>query len=131
MITKARVRNSIVLATVTLTAVAGFAPAANAAKPAKTKVIIMPESRSFFGYVKSRQLSCKDGRKVVLFEQLGAAQDPRNDTRVASDIAQANNDGYQWNLGNPGLEPGKLYYARATRTPGCKPANSVTMAAQE
>ena len=131
MTTPTKIRNSLVIAAVTVTALTGFAPAANAAKPAKTKVVIMPESRSFFGYVKSRQLSCKDGRKVVLFEQLGATQDPRNDTRIASDIAQANNDGYQWNMGNPGLEPGMLYYARATRIPGCKPANSVTMAAQE
>ncbi len=131
MTTKAKIRKSIAVAAVTIAALAGFAPAANAAKPAKTKVIIEPESRSFFGYVKSRKLSCKDGRKVVLFEQLGATQDPRNDTRVVSDIAQANNDGYQWNMGNPGLEPGMLYYARATRIPGCKPANSVTMAAQE
>jgi len=131
MTAKSKIRTSVVAVTVSVTALVGLAPLASAAAPAKTKVLIEPESRSFFGYVKSRKLSCKDGRKIVLFQQLGSQQDPRNDQRVASDIAQANNDGYQWNMGNPGLEPGNLYYARATRIPGCKPANSVTMAAQE
>ena len=125
------VRTSIAVLAVSVTALVGFAPAATAAKPAKTKVVIQPESRSFFGYVKSRKLQCKDGRKIVLFQQLGATQQPRNDQRVVSDIAQANNDGYQWNMGDPGLEPGMLYYARATKISGCKAANSVTMAAQE
>jgi hypothetical protein len=45
------------------------------------------------------------------------------------DIAQANNDGYQWNIGNPGLHSGR-YYARALPTPQCKAANSVTLQAQ-
>ncbi len=124
-------RSSIAIAALTVTALAGYAPAATAAKPAKTKVVMQPESRSFFGYVKSRKLSCKNGRKVVLFQQVGASQNPRNDIRIVSDIAQANSDGYQWNMGSPGLEPGLLYYARATRSPGCLPANSETMAAQE
>lgn len=126
-----RIQTSVAVLAVSVTALVGFAPAANAAKPAKTKVLMQPESRSFSGYVKSRKLKCKDGRKIVLYQQSGSAQDPRNDQRVASDTAQANNDGYQWSMGNPGLEPGNLYYARATKTPGCKPANSVTMAAQE
>lgn len=131
MTTRKTVRTSIAAMTIAVTAAVGLAPVAQAAKPAKTKVLIEPESRSFFGYVKSRKQQCMDGRKIVLFQQLGDTQDPRNDQRVASDIAQANNDGYQWNMGNPGLEPGSLYYARATKIPGCKPANSVTMAAQE
>ncbi|MEZ5186215.1 MAG: hypothetical protein R2720_10755 [Candidatus Nanopelagicales bacterium] len=125
------IHSSIAILAVSVTALVGFAPAANAAKPAKTKVVILPESRSFYGYVKSRKLRCKDGRKIVLFQQLGSSPQPRTDQRVASDIAQANNDGYQWNMGNPGLEPGNHYYARATKVPGCKAANSVTMTAQE
>ena len=46
------------------------------------------------------------------------------------DTSEANGDGYQWNMGNPGLHSGR-YYARATRTPHCLPANSVTLRAQQ
>jgi hypothetical protein len=126
-----KIRTSIAVLTVSVTALVGLAPMASAAKPAKTKVLIQAESRSFSGYVNSRKLICKDGRKVVLFAQAGNIPDPRNDDRVGSDIAQANNDGYQWSMGNLGLEPGGRYYARATRIPGCKPANSVTLISQE
>ncbi len=130
MTPKTKIRNSIAALAVSVTALAGFAGMASAASPAPTKVLIEAESGGFFGYVKSPKLECKSERTVVVYKQLGSKQKPATDKRVAMDIAQANNDGYQWNIGNPGLHSGR-YYARATRTPNCAPANSVTLRAQQ
>jgi hypothetical protein len=129
MTTKTKIRNSLAALAVSATALAGFAGTASAASPAPTKVLIEAESGGFFGYVKSPRLACKSERKVVLFKQHGSKQDPRHDEKVAMDLAEANGDGYMWNLGNPGLHSGR-YYARATHTPKCHAANSVTLRAQ-
>ena len=128
MTTKTKIRNSIAALAVSVTALAGFAPIAQAATPAPTKVLIEAESGGFFGYVKSPKLECKSERKVVLYKQLGQKQAPRTDKRVASDIAQANGDGYQWNTGSTGVHNGKVY-ARAPRIDGCKADNSKTLQA--
>ncbi|MFN8160868.1 MAG: hypothetical protein U0R52_07485 [Solirubrobacterales bacterium] len=130
MTTKTKIRNSIAALAVSATALAGYAGIASAASPAPTKVLIEAESGSFYGSVKSPKLACKANRTVVVFKQLGSKQRPATDKRVAMDIAQANGDGYEWNLGDPGLHSGR-YYARATRTPQCLPANSVTLRAQQ
>ena len=130
MIPKTKIRNSIAALAVSAVALAGFAATASAATPAPTKVLIEAESGGFFGYVKSPKLECKAERMVVLYKQLGSKQSPRTDTRVGTDLAQANGNGYQWDMGNPGLHTGR-YYARATRTPTCLPANSVTLHAQQ
>jgi hypothetical protein len=131
MTSKTRIRKTFAALAVSVTAFAAVSGAAGAATtPAPTKVLIEAESGGFFGYVKSPKLECKSNRTVVVYRQLGPTQQPRTDQRVAMDIAQANNDGYQWNIGNPGLHSGR-YYARATRTPNCLPANSVTLRAQQ
>ncbi len=130
MTPKTKIRNSIAALAVSAVALAGFAGTAGAASPAPTKVLIEAESGGFFGYVKSPKLECKAERTIVLYKQLGSKQKPRNDKRVGMDTAEANNDGYQWNMGNPGLHSGR-YNARATRTPQCLPANSVTLHAQQ
>jgi len=130
MTPKTKIRNSLAALAVSATALAGFAAAAGAATPAPTKVLIQAESGGFFGSVKSPKLECKAERTIVVYKQLGSKQSPRTDQRVAMDLAQANGDGYEWNIGNPGLHTGR-YYARATRTPNCAPANSVTLRAQQ
>ena len=134
MTRKTNFRNTIavlaVLAVSALTLAGLGTSAAGAAAPAPTKVLIEAESGGFFGSVKSPKLECKSGRTVVLYQQLGAKQSPRTDLRVGMDTAQANRDGYEWNMGNPGLHSGR-YYARATVKPGCKAANSVTLRAQQ
>lgn len=112
----------------TAVALTGLAGTASAAGKAPTKVLIEAESGGFFGYVKSPKLQCKSERTVVVYKQLGSKQRPASDEEVAMDIAQANNEGYEWNLGNPGLHSGR-YYARALPTPFCKAANSVTLRA--
>lgn len=131
MTTKSRIRTSIAALAVSAVAVAGLAGLASASPaPAPTKVLIQAESGGFFGYVKSPKLECKSERTIVLYRQLGSKQRPATDKRVAMDTSQANGDGYMWNTGNPGLHTGR-YYARATKTPYCNAANSVTLRAQQ
>jgi hypothetical protein len=126
----ARIRNSFAALAISGLALAGLAGTASAAAPAPTKVLIQAESGGFFGSVKSPKLECKSERMIVLYKQLGSKPSPRTDQRVGMDLAQANNEGYEWDMGNPGLHTGH-YYARAARTPHCLAANSVTLAAQQ
>jgi hypothetical protein len=114
----------IALALCGVLALAGIA----LADGARTKVTIEGGGGEYFGYVKSHKLKCKNGRKVKLYKQLGNEQRPRHDKFINSDIAQANNDGYQWNTGSTGVHRGKVY-ARAGRIDGCKPDNSRTIRA--
>lgn len=130
MTRKNRIRNSFAALAISALALAGLAGSASAAAPAPTKVLIQAESGGFFGFVKSPKLECKSERTIVLFKQLGSKQRPATDQRVGMDTSQANGDGYEWNMGNPGLHSGR-YYARATPKPGCRAANSVTLRAQE
>ncbi|MFN8217717.1 MAG: hypothetical protein U0R71_14080 [Solirubrobacterales bacterium] len=132
MTRKTKIRSLFLGFAATALAVSGLAggAVASAKAPAPTKVLIQAESGGFFGQVKSPKLECKAERTVVLYRQLGAKQRPASDEQVGMDLAQANGDGYEWNMGNPGLHSGR-YYARAVRTPGCLPANSVTLRAQE
>jgi tRNA A37 threonylcarbamoyladenosine modification protein TsaB len=116
---------------VAVTSLAGMAGTASAAGKAPTKVLIEAESGGFFGYVQSpKAQKCANGRTVYVYQQLGSKPRPATDTRVAMDTAQANNDGYQWNIGNPGLHEGR-FYAHVNATPQCKGANSITLMAQE
>ena len=80
----------------------------------------------YFGYVKSDKLKCKRNRKVKLYKQLGSDPHPSSDKFINSDIAQANNNGYQWNTGSTGVHHGKVY-AHVSRISGCKPDNSKTI----
>jgi hypothetical protein len=125
---KNKIRFVAVALAATAVALTGLAGTASAAGKAPTRVLIRAESGGFFGYVKSPKLECKSERTVVLYKQLGAKQRPASDEEVGMDTAQANNEGYEWNMGNPGLHSGR-YYARALPTPYCKAANSVTLRA--
>jgi len=125
---KNRIRYIAVAVAATAVALTGLAGTASAAGKAPTKVLIQAESGGFFGYVKSPKLECKSERTVVLYKQLGSKQRPASDEEVGMATAQANNEGYEWNMGNPGLHSGR-YYARALPTPLCKAANSVTLRA--
>lgn len=116
-----KIRTALVSLAVSVTAFAGIASAAT-----PTKVTIHSESGGFYGKVKSSNPGCVSERTVVLYEQLGATQSPRTDQRILSDTTDE--DG-RWDTGNPGLRDGR-FYARATRSPGCKPANSRTIPAQ-
>jgi hypothetical protein len=106
--------------------IAGMVSVAGARDAAKTKVTIQGGGGEYFGYVKSDKLKCKNGRKVKLYKQLGSHPHPKNDKFINSDIAQANNNGYQWNTGSTGVHHGKVY-AHVGRIDGCKPDNSKTI----
>ena len=123
---KFRLRSRSLVAAAVLALGAGSAvPAlASASSPAPTQVQIIPESDGFYGYVSSTKTQkCANNRKVVLFKQLGSAQDPRNDQKVGIDIAEPNGDGVMWNTGNTGHMKGK-FYAHVNRTPSCQAASS-------
>jgi hypothetical protein len=108
---------------VSITGVTGIASASGAS----TKVTIKEQSDGFYGYVKSSDPQlCADGRKVTLFKQTGGVQNPRNDLKIGSDIAQANGNKYMWSTGNTGSTQGK-FYARAGKKPGCQAATSKTV----
>lgn len=101
--------------------------AATASGGADTKVTIKAESDGFFGYVKSSDpATCANGRKVTLFQQTGDSQDPHNDIKIGSDIAQPNGPKYMWSTGNTGSTKGD-FYAKAGKKPGCKGATSKTI----
>ena len=109
---------------------AGSIVSAGARSPAKTKVTIIPESGGFFGYVYSPKPGrCANNRVVRLYKQRGSKQKPSVDTKIGSDIAQANGNRYMWSTGNTGFRPGK-FYARAGKIPGCKPDSSKSIPAQ-
>ena len=99
---------------------------ANAGTPYDTTVNIHVQGRDFSGTVtSSHPMRCANNRKVVLFKQLGAQQDPQNDTRVASDTTSFNGGHYRWETGNTGIR-GK-FYARAPKTSQCKADSSPTV----
>jgi hypothetical protein len=106
-------------------AAAGIANAGTVTR-AKTTVTIQVQNGDFSGTVDSpKPKLCADGRKIVLFKQLGDVQDPSTDQKVAMDTASLNGNDYEWSTGNTGLF-GK-FYARAGRTADCKADNSDTV----
>ena len=93
---------------------------------AETKVTIRRQGTEPFGTVQSpRPGRCADGRRVVVYKQLGPDQDPQNDQRVGSDTAELQGDVAEWNIGQPGVY-GRMY-ARAPRTPDCRADSSRTI----
>jgi hypothetical protein len=100
-----------------------------AKKPANTSITIEGQGGAFFsGEVNSSKRKCANGRKVNLYKQKGSSPDTSKDTKVGSDIAQANNNTYQWATGDDSVHSGK-YYARTAKLDGCKTAQSQTLKA--
>ncbi len=106
-----------------LTGVAG----AGAGDRAKTRVTINEQNGDFSGKVWSpKPRKCADNRKVKLYRQRGAEQNPDREEVVASDTSELQGDYGVWSTGNTGLSSGK-FYARAGRTSDCKPDASRTV----
>jgi hypothetical protein len=106
--------------------IAGIALAGTATS---TTVTIQVQGRDFSGFVKSPNPDlCANGRKVSLYKQSGSDQSPSTDTKIATDTASRNGDGYQWSTGNTGVSG--RFYARARRIPGCKADSSMTVHTQ-
>jgi hypothetical protein len=103
------------------------AGSASATTPADTRVTIKTQNGDFWGAVfTSRPLKCARNRKVVLYKQLGADQNPSVDDKVASDTASLSGGAYKWNTGTTGLRHGK-FYARVAKTTYCKADTSETV----
>jgi len=119
-----------VLAVVALmVGLAGPGAAGVLGKRAETVVTIKTQNGEFWGYLKSpRPAKCADNRKVVLYRQLGKVQSPSTDSKMASDISSKSGKSYMWSTGTTGLRHGK-FYAKAVRTPDCKPDTSDTVRA--
>lgn len=84
------------------------------AADAPTTVTIKAPGGDVYGTVKSpKPQKCANGRKVSVFKVKSG-----KDEKVGSDIAQANNNEYQWNIGQPGVN-GDIY-ARARAIDGCE-----------
>jgi hypothetical protein len=101
-----------------------------AASGAKTKVTIQAQQGGFFGFVhtkKSASEKCENGRKVLLYKQKGSSQQPRQDTKIGSDIAQPNGPDSMWSINTN--KSGK-FYAKAVETPKCHHAFSETVHSQ-
>ena len=123
---KPKLASAVVAVVFGAVSVAGTVSAGAGTERAETTVTIRTENGDFWGYVTSpRPRRCAEGRKIVLFKQVGAEQDPRVDERIASDTASLNGDRYEWNTGNTGRF-GK-FYARAGKTEDCKGDTSKTI----
>lgn len=116
---------------VALAVAAGSTPgtaASTAARAASTTVTIKAQGVDLSGLVKSPRRSCVDGRKVVVFKQVGT-RGGGDDVRFASDTAQAMSGGFaEWSTGNTGT-PGR-FYAKVNRTAHCLGDTSPTIRAR-
>jgi hypothetical protein len=123
---KPKLASAVVAIVVGAVSIAGTVSAGAGTGRAETTVTIRTQNGDFWGYVNSpRPKKCADGRKIVLFKQVGAEQDPRVDQRIADDTASLNGDRYEWNTSNTG-KFGK-FYARAGKTDDCKGDTSKTI----
>jgi hypothetical protein len=107
-----------------------FGGSALARGKAETKVKIKAQSGGFYGYVKSDKEKCANGRKVTLYKQKGNGQNPKHDSKIGSDIAQANGTKYMWSTGNTGYSKG-YFYAYAKEIKGCAADSSKSIEAQK
>lgn len=70
--------------------------------------------------------SCLGDRTVKAYKQAGREQAPKTDERIASDTSQRQGRIGQWSVGNTGYRSGK-FYAKVTKSPGCRGAFSETI----
>ena len=122
-------RIKLILTAIAVTAIAAIAFSGIASahhRGVKTRVSIQAESDGFFGYVKSKKVSCENNRKIAVFKQSGRKPNVRFDQKMFTDTSSASGDRYQWDTGNSGYFPGS-FYAHAFRKGHCRPANSRTV----
>lgn len=97
---------------------------AGAAKPAPTKVTIVPpntKTATLHGKVYSTNTACWT-RTIDVHQIQGPAQNPSKDKIVATTTSTAGHGNGFWKLSSD-PHPGR-YYARATKAPGCKAGSS-------
>ena len=111
----------------TTVAAMAFAALAPAADRAPTDVTIKGTNGDYHGRIDStRPQKCVKDRKVTVYKQKGAHQNPSEDKEIGSDTASIENNHGVWSAGNTGFKHGK-FYARAGRTPDCKAGHSQTI----
>jgi hypothetical protein len=99
---------------------------AGAGQKADTRVTIKAEGTDLSGVVKSpRPKKCAKDRKVTVFRQQGASQNPKVDDKIASDTASLSGDRYEWSTGNTGMTG--RFYARVAPNQSCKKDTSRTI----
>src|SRR4051794_19918752 len=113
MVTKVRTAG---IAMLSVAAVVGMTGTADAASAAKTSISIQGQEGGFFGQVSSSKESCANGRKVVLYRVKGKKQ-----TKVGTDIAQPNGDGFMWSIN---VSQSGRFVAKAAAKSGCKAGQS-------
>lgn len=119
----------VLVPVVALSVAAGLTDAqgAAAARRAATTVTIKAEGTDLSGLVKSAKRSCVDGRKVVVYKQVGR-RGGGDDVRFASDTASLAMSGFgEWSTGNTGTAG--RFYAKVRRTAGCSGDTSPTIRA--
>ncbi len=90
--------------------------AAAAGPRAKTSVSLNTSPQPF-GYVKSpTPRACAEGRRIAIFEQLGANQRPRTDRRIATAVTYRYHGRFQWKTKS--VDAARLY-AKADPMPRC------------
>jgi hypothetical protein len=103
---------------------------AGAGQKAETIVTIKAEGTDLSGVVKSpRPKRCAKDRKVSVYKQKGASQNPAVDDKIASDTASLNGDRYEWSTGNTGMTG--RFYARVGPTEFCKKDTSRTIKVEQ
>lgn len=117
---------ALFLAAVALATLA-FAASARASGAAPTFLTIRAQGLDLSGTVRSPRLHCVGNRRIRLYKQKGAGQNPSVDTLVATDISERHGDHGEWSPGNTGMR-GKLY-VRTARVAGCKAGASKTIRA--
>ncbi len=117
---KTRIGIALTALAVSVTAFTGAASAAP-----RSTVSIAGDNGEYYGWVDSADpYNCVAYRKVKVFKQLGAYQNPKYDLRIATDFTES--DGW-WSIGNSGFRYG-AFYAKAARIRGyCKAATSPTI----
>ena len=112
----------------TALAVSAAALSGSAGASAHDTVSILGTNGDYYGYVHSSDPThCENGRKVVVYKQLGATQSPHTDQKIGTDIAEPNGPDAMWSIGNSGYKHGS-FYAKAAKVPGfCRATTSPTI----
>jgi hypothetical protein len=99
---------------------------AGAGGSARTTVTIQGPQGDFRGTIRSESQSCLGDRRVTVFMQVGDAQQPSVDERIASDTSDQHGNRGHWSVGNTGQRDG-FFYAKVARAPGCRGDRSPTI----
>lgn len=116
---------SLVAATAATICSVGSTPG-NAAPAPTLSVTIVANGTDLSGEVKSRRLSCKANRTVIVYQQVGS-RGGGDDVRFAQDTTGQQGNRWTWSTGNTGTAG--RFYAKLGAKPGCPAALSATVRA--